>query len=111
MNQNNLEKGRLTLADLPSHIPDPDEIYNELIQSQGWPYCTKNPTLKAHYLQRDQTLPCIMYLAALRVSEVIPLTKDQFTQPIHDKTRGSISKRRREVSRRRREKESLTGWT
>jgi hypothetical protein len=83
-------KTRLTLADLPSHTPTPDELYNELSISTGWNYLTKNPTLKTQYLQRDRTLPCIMYLAALRVSEAIPLIKDQFTPPIHDKVRGDF---------------------
>jgi hypothetical protein len=38
-------KRRLTLEDLPIHIPTPDELYAELISSKGWSY-TKNDKLK-----------------------------------------------------------------
>ena len=79
---------RLTLASLPSHIPTPDELYEELITSQGWNYL--NPETREAYLQRDRTLPCVMYLGALRVSEALPLTKNQFTKTIHDSKRGDF---------------------
>lgn len=71
---------RLTLDQLPSHIPTPKELYDELQSSQGWPYATN----KEFYRTRDLALPSLLYLGALRVSEAIPLVKAQFSSPIDD---------------------------
>lgn len=92
---------RLTLEDMPSHIPTPDELYDELTASPGWPYTTQEK--KQAYLTRDRALPSIMYLAALRVSEVIPLTKSQFSKPVHDAKRGDFMTIKEVVLAKRRE--------
>jgi integrase len=66
-------ESRKTLNDIDSY-PTPQEIFNELMTSEGWPYKRS----MERYLMRDRALVCIMYLAELRVSEAIRLTKDQF---------------------------------
>ena len=71
---------RLTLDQLPAHIPTPQELYSELMKAPGWPYKTNREIFKA----RDLALPSILYLGALRVSEAIPLIKEQFSDPIED---------------------------
>jgi hypothetical protein len=82
-----MEKGtltRLTLDQLPAHIPTPQELYDELITSKGWPYSTQNPKQAEFFHTRDLSLPSLLYLGALRVSEAIPIIKNQFSEPTKD---------------------------
>lgn len=74
---------RLTLEQLPGDIPTPRQLYQEMLNSKGWPYATN----RAFYQTRDVALASILYLGALRVSEAIPLKKSQFSEPI-DSERG-----------------------
>jgi integrase len=57
------------------NYPSSDNIYNHLTKSEGWFYKTN----KQFYAARDKALVCLMYLLALRVSEVLRLKKSQFT--------------------------------
>lgn len=72
---------RLTLDQLPAHIPTPNELYQQLTHAKGWPYKSTNKIL---YQTRDISLPALLYLGALRISEAIPITKNQFSEPITD---------------------------
>jgi hypothetical protein len=72
---------RLTLESLPAHVPTPKELYDKLLSSPGWPYKSKDKD-KLH--ARDLALASTLYLGALRVSEAIPLIKNQFSEPIED---------------------------
>lgn len=74
MNQNE-EKKRKTLEQIKSY-PEPEELYTELMASQGWKYQDR----KDFYLTRDRSLVALLYLGDFRISEVIPLTKKQFSQ-------------------------------
>lgn len=64
---------RRTLKDI-SYYPSPDEIYKTLMLSDGWPYKTN----RQFYLMRDRSLVALLYLLALRISEVLRLRKNQF---------------------------------
>lgn len=66
-------KDRRTLTLIP-YYPTPKEIYKELVASNGWPYKSD----MEFYRVRDHALISILYLGALRVSEALPLSKDQF---------------------------------
>jgi len=67
-------KDRRTLTLIP-YYPTPKEIYDELVTAAGWPYKSDMEFFRV----RDHALISLLYLAALRVSEVLPLTKNQFT--------------------------------
>lgn len=67
---------RKTLNDLPSS-PTPKELYAALTTRPGWKY---KSCLSAQLQQRDRALVALLYVAELRVSEAIRLTKDQFKQ-------------------------------
>lgn len=54
--------------------PSPDQIYNGLLKSPGYPYKTD----REFYVKRDRALVSLTYLIAGRISEVLRLTKDQF---------------------------------
>ena len=71
-------KGRLTLAQIKEY-PTPPELYEELMASAGWPYKTKEPKKLQSFRARDRALAALLYLGDFRVSEVLPLTKKQFT--------------------------------
>lgn len=66
------------------NYPSSDNIYNHLTKSEGWFYKTN----KQFYATRDKALICLMYLLALRVSEVLRLRKEQF---IKDKDRINVT--------------------
>lgn len=65
--------GRRTLKDIP-YYPTPVEIYDKIMDSPGWPYKNKSPLLVA----RDKSLPSLLYLGGLRVSEALRIIKNQF---------------------------------
>lgn len=73
---------RRTLDQLPAHIPTPDELYQQLTTSKGWNY--RDQEKIEFYRLRDLSLPSLLYLASLRVSEAVPLIKKQFSQPTED---------------------------
>jgi len=56
------------------HIPQPEELYADLMSAEGWIYKTKH----AWYLMRDRALVAILYLGDFRAEEVVPLTTDNF---------------------------------
>jgi integrase len=64
---------RKTIQDI-ERIPEPQELYQQLINGVGYPY--KNNM--DFYLARDRALVSILYLGALRISEALPLTLQQF---------------------------------
>jgi len=66
---------RRTLA-MIQHYPTPEEIYEKLSTRKGWFYKTNKP----FYLCRDRSLPAILYLGDFRISEVLPLTPENFEQ-------------------------------
>lgn len=65
---------RKTLAQIP-HYPTPKKLYQKLIKSKGWTYKTR----KEFFRVRDLSLPALLYLGDLRISEALPLEKNQFT--------------------------------
>ena len=67
---------RLTLKYI-QYYPTPSEIYNIIMESEGWPY-KRN---REFYLMRDRALVAILYLLALRISEALRLRKKQFLLP------------------------------
>lgn len=66
-------KGRKTLGQI-QHIPEPKELYEKLMNSLGWPY--KINVVRFHC--RDLALVALLYLADLRIIEVLPLIKENF---------------------------------
>lgn len=65
-------KDRRVLADIDKY-PDPNELYNKIIQYQG--------SYKSNldfYIKRDRALASIFYIAQLRKSEAHRITKNQF---------------------------------
>jgi hypothetical protein len=64
---------RKTLSQI-KHYPNPKEIYKKLISSEGWPYKTN----RKFYLMRDLALAALLYLGSFRISEVLPLKKENF---------------------------------
>jgi len=99
-------KKRLTLEDMPSHNPTPDELYNELMQSEGWYYKTD----KEFYLQRDRALVAVLYLSALRISEAIRITAMQFSEPISDERGKYIMLKDVLLSKRRGDKREFNNF-
>jgi len=73
MKQNSLS--RLTLAQIAKY-PTPSELHTELMASNGWPYKTNMQS----FLARDRALASLLYLGDFRISEVLPLTKKQFSE-------------------------------
>jgi hypothetical protein len=73
MKQNSLS--RLTLAQIESY-PTPLELHRELMASAGWLYKTNRQS----FLARDRALASLLYLGDFRISEVLPLTKKQFSE-------------------------------
>jgi len=65
---------RLTLAHIREY-PRPFELYQELMQSRGWDYKTN----MQRFQMRDRALVSLLYLGDFRISEVLPLKKEQFT--------------------------------
>ncbi len=72
-------KNRRTLTDI-AYYPEPDEIYRTLINSEGWEYKTR----QSFYLTRDRAMVSLLYLLAVRVSEVLRLKRDQFIMPYEE---------------------------
>ena len=68
-------KDRKTLKDIP-YYPEPEEIYDLIMQSEGWLYAWK----KDFYLARDRALAALLYLGGLRISEAIRIRKSQFVK-------------------------------
>jgi len=66
-------KGRLTLAKITEY-PRPEQLYRELMMSKGWDYKTN----MQRFLMRDRALVSLLYLGDFRISEVLPLKKEQF---------------------------------
>lgn len=66
---------RRTLRFIKS-TPNPTQLYNQITGSEGWFYKTN----KQYYHARDMALIALMYLLALRVSEVLRLKKSQFSE-------------------------------
>jgi len=67
------ENSRRVLMDIPSY-PTPEELFKILMSSKGWDYKTN----MEKFLLRDRALVSILYVAELRISEALRLTKDQF---------------------------------
>jgi integrase len=68
---------RRVLADIPRY-PTPAQVFEQIEQGEGWPYRTQDAEKLAWYRLRDRALVCLLYLAALRISEALRLTKSQF---------------------------------
>lgn len=66
---------RKTLSQI-KHNPEPKELYEKLMSSEGWPYKTENK--KTFFLTRDRSLPALLYLGDLRIIEALPLTEANF---------------------------------
>jgi hypothetical protein len=75
MNESIKEPSRKTLDQI-KHNPTPKDLYESLMSSEGWPYIKEDNKLK--FLPRDRALVATLYLGDFRVSEVLPLTKDNF---------------------------------
>jgi hypothetical protein len=58
------------------HIPTPKELFDKIIASPGWEYKTEIE----RFLTRDRSLAALLYLGDFRISEVLPLTKENFEQ-------------------------------
>lgn len=58
------------------HIAPPQEIYAKLMKSLGWKYATEHK----RFLTRDRALVALLYLGDFRISEVLPLTKENFEE-------------------------------
>ena len=69
---------RKTLEQI-KHVPDPKELYQQLIESPGWEYKTNQQS----FLTRDRALAAILYLGDLRIIEALPLTKENFAEKPH----------------------------
>jgi hypothetical protein len=67
------EVKRKTL-DLIEYVPTPNELYEKLMQSDGWKYSTNQEV----FLIRDRALVATLYLGDFRASEVLPLTTENF---------------------------------
>lgn len=55
--------------------PSPQELYQQIVDSKGWPYKSNRP----FYLIRDRALIATLYLGAFRISEALRLKRSQFT--------------------------------
>lgn len=73
MNKRGLGRRTLKLLD---YYPTPQELYNKIVKSSGWPYKTQ----KLFYLSRDRALCSLLYLLGLRVSEALRLERSQFVK-------------------------------
>lgn len=77
-------KDRRVLASIPTPIPTPQEIYKIITESSPWPYKLSKfsewnqPLAAKKFEARDKALVAILYLAGLRISEALRLTKKQF---------------------------------
>lgn len=71
------EPTRRTLNYVP-YTPSPDEIINAFITSPGWPYKTRDEDQLNWYRVRDNSLIALVYLGALRISEALRISTDQF---------------------------------
>lgn len=67
------EDTRRTLKFIEQY-PTPAQIYHDIIGSEGWGYKTN----KDFYLKRDRALLSLLYVLALRISEALRLTQEQF---------------------------------
>jgi hypothetical protein len=67
-------RDRLTLDDITEY-PRPYDLYQELMRSRGWDYKDN----MERFLMRDRALVALLYLGDFRISEVLPLKKEQFT--------------------------------
>lgn len=56
------------------NIPEPSQLYDELMASAGWQYKTRQD----YFLTRDRALVALLYLGDFRAIEVLPLTKANF---------------------------------
>jgi integrase len=65
-------KERKTLMKI-QYYPSPGEIYSKLISRKGWIYKEKAD----FFIKRDRALAALLYLGALRISEVIRIRKNQ----------------------------------
>jgi hypothetical protein len=68
-------KTRKTLDDI-KHVPEPEELYEQIMSSLGWPYKTVDNRQK--FLTRDRALAAILYLGDFRAIEVLPITEANF---------------------------------
>lgn len=68
-------KGRRTLAKV-GLTPTPKELYNKLIESEGWPYKTN----KEFFLIRDRALVSLIYNGELRISEALRIQLGQISE-------------------------------
>ena len=69
--------GRKTLRQI-KHNPTPKELFISLMSSDGWFYKTKS--LRKRFLIRDRALAATLYLGDFRISEVLPLTIENFEE-------------------------------
>lgn len=69
-------RGKRRTLSMIQHYPTPEEIYEKLSTRKGWEYKTNKP----FYLCRDRSLCSNLYLGDFRVSEVLPLTPENFEQ-------------------------------
>jgi len=55
-------------------IPTPEHLYNTLVKAKGWVYKTDMDFFQS----RDKALVALLYLGDFRISEVLPLTVENF---------------------------------
>jgi len=68
-------RNRKTLKEIP-YYPSPKEIYDSIMNSEGWPYKIN----REFFLKRDRALVSLLYLGGLRVSEALRIKKNQFVE-------------------------------
>ena len=66
---------RKSLDQIPSY-PEPEELYKKLMNSPGWNY--KREKTREFFQTRDKSLVALLYLGDFRISEVLPLIKNDF---------------------------------
>lgn len=64
---------RKVLGDI-SHYPEPEELYQKIVESPGWLYKTRQDFFRT----RDRSLCSLLYLGDLRIIELLPLTEGNF---------------------------------
>lgn len=103
--RNGDRKGRRTLSDIKRY-PSPREILDTIRLSPGWSY---KESIE-HYLKRDRALVSVIYLLALRISEALRLTKNQFRKETDKIVVGGIRLSKPRKKGKPRKHEYREGW-
>jgi integrase len=104
-NRNGAGKARRTLSDIKRY-PSPREILASIRTSPGWSYKDN----MEYYMKRDRALVCTIYLLALRISEALRLTKNQFRRETDKIIVGGIKLSKPRKKGKPRKHEYREGW-